>query len=147
MVKKGPIILIDDDKDEGEILEDVFARYSIPNPLLCFYTGKEALDYLRTTTDKPFLILCDISMPEMNGIEVRKKIHEDEYLRRKSIPFVFYTTSASEQAINAAYEMNVQGFFQKEHDAAQIERLIRSIHEYWTWCRHPNHSHSSDFLR
>ena len=138
MRKKSPIILIDDDRDEGEILEDVFAKWSIPNPLQCFYTGKEALHYLQTTTDKPFLILCDISMPEMNGIQVRKKINEDEYLRRKCIPFVFYTTSATEQAINAAYEMSVQGFFQKGHDAAEIERLIRCIHEYWSCCRHPN---------
>jgi len=137
MAKNGPILLIDDDTDEGEILEDVLIRQSITNPLKCFLSGKEALHYLRTTDEKPFLILCDINMPGMNGIEVRRQINEDEFLRIKAIPFIFYTTSATEWAIKAAYEMNAQGFFEKEHDADQIRRVIGCIQEYWSWCRYP----------
>ena len=138
MAKNGPVILIDDDGDGCEILADALQKQSIPNRVLCFSGGGEAIRYLRTTTDKPFLILCDINMPVMNGIDVRKAINEDDYLRRKSIPFVFYTTSATAPAVNEAYEMSVQGYFEKEHSAEDIGRLLRCIYDYWHWCRHPN---------
>lgn len=138
MAKDGPVILIDDDSDECEILADVFRRKAIANQLICFATGQEALEYLRTTTDKPFLILCDINMPVMSGIDLKKHIQADEYLRRKSIPFVFYTTSATMYAVNEAYEMSVQGFFEKEYSGVNIDRLISCVYEYWQWCRHPN---------
>ena len=138
MSKKGPIILIDDDTDEGEILADVFVRQSISNTLKCFLSGQEALNYLRTTDDKPFLILCDINMPQMNGIEVRRQITEEEYLRKKSIPFIFYTTSATQQAITAAYEMSVQGFFEKGKTIDLTKSMLRLIVDYWRTCRHPN---------
>ncbi len=138
MAKNDPIILIDDDKDECEILEDAFRRESITNGLLCFSNGEDALHYLETTNERTFLILCDVNMPVMSGIELARRIHENEYLRRKSIPFVFYTTSATEHAVKEAYEMSVQGFFEKRHDAVSIADLVRRIYDYWQWCRHPN---------
>jgi CheY-like chemotaxis protein len=138
MAKNGPIIFIDDDVDDGEILEDTLRELSVTNPLLCFSNGAEALAYLRETTEKPFLILCDINMPVMDGIQLRETINGDDELRKKSIPFVFYTTSATNSAVHDAYEMSVQGFFVKEHNAEKIKKLIECIVTYWQWCRHPN---------
>ncbi len=137
MNKKGPIIFIDDDRDDSEMLEETLRELSINNPYVHFSNGEDALHYLRDTTEKPFLILCDINMPMMNGIQLREKIHENEALRNKSIPFVFYTTSATPTAINEAYKMSVQGFFVKEHTAAGMKKLIDCIVTYWQWCRHP----------
>jgi CheY-like chemotaxis protein len=138
MIKHGPIIFIDDDRDDCEILQDALTELNVPNKLICFSSGEEALSFLRTTTEKPFLILCDINMPIMNGIQLRRQINEDDYLRRKSIPFVFYTTSATEPAIQDAYQMSVQGFFVKEHDPSRIKSLIRTLIDYWQQCKHPN---------
>jgi CheY-like chemotaxis protein len=138
MIKPGPIIFIDDDRDDCEILQDALSELKISNELICFTNGEDALAYLRVTTDKPFLILCDINMPVMSGIQLRKQIHEDDYLRAKSIPFIFYTTSATDQAIRDAYKMSVQGFFVKEHDPVKIRELVDCLVQYWQKCRHPN---------
>jgi CheY-like chemotaxis protein len=138
MAKDGPILLIDDDRDECELLEDVLRQQNISNELRCFSNGREAIDYLLTTTDKPFLILCDMNMPVMNGIEVRKQINDDPYLRKKSIPFVFYTTAANSFSIHHAYEMSVQGFFIKDYDMKKIGMLIHTIYTYWQLCENPN---------
>lgn len=142
MINKGPIILIDDDEDECEIMDDVLKRQAISNKLLYFKRGADALTYLSETEDQPFIIFCDINMPLMNGMQLRQRIVEDDYLRNKSIPFIFYTTTASKHSISEAYKMSVQGFFQKETLFADIGTLVKSICNYWDVCHHPNRQFS-----
>lgn len=96
------------------------------------------LDYLRTTVEKPFIIFCDINMPMMSGLQLRQVIYNDEFLRQKSIPFVFFTTAASEEQVREAYNLTVQGFFLKPPSFEEIRKLFRLIIEYWDMCRHPN---------
>ena len=138
MAKRGPIVLVEDDKDDQEIIKEVLHQVNIPNKLVCFANGQEALDYLKTTADQPFLIFCDVNMPLMDGLELRKSINENEYLRRKSIPFVFLTTTAGGAAIKAAYEMSVQGFFENGSNMHEIGTIVRLVYDYWQLCRHPN---------
>ena len=138
MSKRGPIILVEDDKDDQEILREVLQDVNIPNQLICFANGEEALSYLITTSDQPFLILSDVNMPVLDGIGLRKKINENEYLREKSIPFVFLTTTAGSKAVKEAYEMSVQGFFEKGTNMQEIGKMLRLIHDFWQMCRHPN---------
>lgn len=131
MTKKGPIILIDDDTDECELISDALKQINVSNKLVCFGNGKEALDYLKTTPEQPFLILTDVNMPVMNGLELRQKIYENERLRQKSIPFIFLTTSAGAPAVKKAYEMSVQGFFEKGHSLDEIKKVLKEIYDYW----------------
>ena len=138
MSRIGPIIIAEDDPDDQEILKEVFQSLSIKNELKFFDNGEDVLTYLRTTTDKPFLIISDVNLHRMTGLELRKIIHDNEFLRRKSIPFVFLTTSSDHVAIMRAYEMMVQGYFKKENNFRQIQNCIRMIVEYWMICRHPN---------
>lgn len=138
MSKRGPIILIDDDHDECELVADALRREKIHNPLKFFHDGQMALDYLSETSEHPFLILADINMPKMGGIELRKTIQSDPLLRDKSIPFVFLTTSASRPAVREAYGMSVQGFFEKGPNMEHLQRMLRLICDYWYWCKHPN---------
>lgn len=138
MAKAGPILLIDDDLDECELIADVLQRIGVNNRLICFPNGKEALNYLITTTEQPFIILADINMPIMGGLELRKRIQENERLRTKSIPFIFLTTTAQPAAIKDAYEMCVQGFFEKRSNVNAIEQLLKEIYNYWQQCHHPN---------
>lgn len=130
--------MIDDDADECQLIEEALARLNIPNRLLCFSDGKEAIAYLTETTERPFLILSDINMPGMGGLELRRHINENENLKRKSIPFIFLTTSATPHAVGEAYKMSVQGFFEKPHDMREIAGLLKEICSYWKRCRHPN---------
>ena len=137
-MKNGPIILIDDDEDECELLQNALKKLSYTNKLLCFISGAEAIEFLQLTSEQPFLILCDINLPQMNGMEIRKRIDDDPFLKRKSIPFVFYTTSATKTSVDEAYEMSVQGFFEKGSSIEEISRLVKCIYDYWQYCKHPN---------
>lgn len=138
MSRIGPIIIAEDDQDDQEIMREVFESLSIKNKLLFFEHGEDVLKYLRTTQDQPFIIISDINLSRMNGLELKKQINADDFLRKKSIPFVFLTTSSDHVAILRAYEMMVQGYFKKENNFRQIQNCIRMIIEYWMICRHPN---------
>lgn len=138
MSKQGPILLIEDDEDDQLFISQAIRSLNVVNPIEVFHNGQEALEYLEVTQRQPFLILCDINMPLLNGLELRAKINQSEYLREKSIPFVFLTTSASAEAIREAYHESVQGFYQKATSMVGLERQIRLIIEYWQSCLHPN---------
>ncbi len=137
-MKHGPILFIDDDKDECELIKDALALKGINNELICFSNARDALGFLKQTTNQPFLIISDINMPGMSGLELRQQIMEDETTKEKAIPFIFLTTSATDLAIKQAYRMSVQGFFEKEHNIHRIADLLQEICSYWQRCRHPN---------
>ena len=84
------------------------------------------------------LVFLDIQMPVMNGIEFRRQISNSEYLRKKSVPFIFLSTTATKTVVTEAYEMTVQGFFKKEQNVADIKVMLQNIIDYWQKCRHPN---------
>jgi CheY-like chemotaxis protein len=135
---KAPIIIVDDDEDDHYFFRAFCRRVGITAELKIFYDGKSALEYLKSTTEKTFIILCDINMPKVDGIELRKAVNADERLRTQSIPFVFYSTAASPAQVRAAYEHGAHGFFTKEQSLEESERTLRTIFEYWARCKHPN---------
>src|SRR4051794_14303449 len=94
MMTKGPIVIVEDDKDDQEMYAEAIATFGIPNEIVFFGLAKDALNFLMTTEDQPFVILSDINMPEMTGLEFKKKIQEDPYLISKGIPFIFISTNA-----------------------------------------------------
>ncbi|GAB3808087.1 response regulator [Spirosoma humi] len=138
MSLKGPIISVEDDEDDQYLIGEAIRQLNLPNPLHFFSNGQAALHYLRTTVEQPFLILCDINMPIMNGLELRKEINQNDYLRIKSIPFVYLTTAANSQLIKEAYETMVQGFYKKSIDYAGLNQQLKLIIDYWQNCLHPN---------
>ena len=138
MSRYGPIVIAEDDIDDQEILREVFESLSINNELVFFETGEDVYNYLITTSQKPFMIISDVNLVKMDGLELRRRINANDYLRKKSIPFIFLTTSSNHVAIREAYELMVQGYFKKENNFKQIQNCIRMIVEYWQVCRHPN---------
>jgi len=138
MNKTGPIIIIEDDIDDQEILETIFEELEYPNKIIYFTDGNEALDFLNKTEVQPFLILSDINMPRINGFELRSKIFTNEQLQTKCIPYLFFTTGASKKAVMDAYSLSVQGFFIKPSSIAALKNTLRKIVEYWQECIAPN---------
>lgn len=138
MPKSGPILIVEDDHDDQELLKEVFNDLIISNTIRFFSTCLSLLDYLKTTIERPFLIICDINVPQMDGLELRKEINENEFLRKKSIPFIFLTTTSTKSVIEEAYEMMVQGYFVKPNSMQEIKETIKMIIDYWKVCRHPN---------
>jgi response regulator RpfG family c-di-GMP phosphodiesterase len=139
MSRTGPIILIDDDPDDKFIFQYAMKEMNIKNELIYFDNCVKALEYLQKISVQPFIIFCDINMPICTGLEFKKIIDANEELRKKSIPFIFYSTSVDQDTVNKAYlDMTIQGFFQKELNIAEIRKNIKMILEYWLVCRHPN---------
>jgi len=138
-MKSGPIIVIDDDADDRAIFESVLDELTIDNKRLWFINCKDAFDYLLKTDEQPFVIFCDVNIPGLAGIEFKRQIDKDPSLRKKSIPFIFYSTSVDQATVNEAYtQMTVQGFFQKKDRYEEVKKDIKLILEYWHECRHPN---------
>lgn len=139
MARSGPIIIVDDDEDDQEIINDVLNEIGSTNKRIFFKSCDPALLYLRTTTDQPFIILCDINLPKQNGLDFKREIDEDDFLRRKSIPFIFFSTAIDQRSVDTAYkEMTVQGFFKKQGSMNELKKTLSVIIDYWMKCRHPN---------
>ena len=139
MPQSGPIIVIEDDKDDQEILQEILRDLGIANELFFFEKCSNAFQYLKKTPRQPFLILSDVNLPEQSGVEFKRQIDEDPQLREKSIPFVFLSTSTDKKSVDAAYkEMTVQGYFQKKSSFEELKATVRLIMDYWRVCHHPN---------
>lgn len=138
MQKTGPIIVIEDDRDDQELLDEAFKTLNYPNKVIFFSDGYEALAYIEKTDVQPFLILSDINMPKINGFELRKKIHNNEELKVKCIPYLFFTTGAHRNAVYDAYSMSAQGFFIKPNNMDALQNTLRKIIEYWKECFAPS---------
>jgi CheY-like chemotaxis protein len=138
MNKTGPVIIVEDDPDDRDILKEVFNKLGYENELIFFENGEKALNYLERTDTMPFIILSDINLPLLNGLELRKKIQLDARLAIKCIPYLYLTTSLNQKMVIDAYSASVQGFFVKENSIAEIEKTIAAIMNYWIRCSAPN---------
>lgn len=136
--KNGPVIVIEDDLDDQFLLQEVFTKLNYANKIVYLSDGEAAYTYLDEMDHTPFLILSDINMPKMNGFELRERIHTNEKLHSKCIPYLFFSTSAEQEAVVEAYSMSVQGFFLKQTSFTELENHIRIIMEYWKRCVAPN---------
>lgn len=139
MNKNGPIIVIEDDTDDQEMFGEIFKELFFKKEIIFFGEGETALEYLISTDIEPFLILSDINMPKLSGPELRDQIHENEKLRVKCIPYLFFTTSAEQQTVIDAYSKSIQGFFIKPNTYEKLKRMLKIMVEYWQECESPNY--------
>jgi CheY-like chemotaxis protein len=138
MNRNGPIVIIEDDSDDQEMLTDVFKKLNYSNNIIFFLDSEEALEFLNRTDISPFLILSDINMPKLDGFALRSKISTDSQLKLKCIPYLFFSTASSQKAVIDAYSISVQGFFVKQNTMAEMEKTIQVIMDYWKRCVAPN---------
>ena len=132
------IVMVDDDVDMHFIYEKVFQRLGLAGSLRLFENGKDALEYLQTNAEEVMLIFSDINMPVMDGLQLRAAIKNNMFSACRTIPFIFLSTSAREREVQTAYELLVQGFFQKGGTINEMERIIRIVIEYWGKCVVPH---------
>lgn len=122
-----PIVIVEDDADDCEILIESLHEIGVKNEIKCFKSGIGALEYLRKTSEAPLIIISDINMPGMNGLEFRKSINEDKSLREREIPFVFLSTSKEPGLLKTAFQLGIQGYFQKQTNLTGMKEVVQAI--------------------
>ncbi|HJR69328.1 MAG TPA: response regulator [Gammaproteobacteria bacterium] len=122
------ILLVEDDEVDVKALKWAFEKLKVANPLVIAHDGVEALE-LMASLQRPYLVITDINMPRMNGIELLRKIRQNEEYR-DSIVFVL-TTSNDEQDKIDAYDLNVAGYMLKTDMGTSFTRAISLIDNYW----------------
>ena len=124
-------MLAEDNGVDVMIVERAFKDLNIKNQLVCTGDGEEALEYLKNDSNKkPCIILLDLNMPKMNGIEFLKIVKADEVL--KKIPVIVLTTSSQQQDIVESFKLSVAGYIVKSVDYAKFIQAISTINLYWT---------------
>jgi CheY-like chemotaxis protein len=126
--KPVSILLVEDDEIDVKALQRAFEKLKIRNPLTIASDGVEGWEALQTLP-KPYLIITDINMPRMNGIELLKKIRGSMQFR-DAVVFVL-TTSNDEQDKIDAYNLNVTGYMLKSEMGASFTRAIELVENYW----------------
>lgn len=137
MNSKKTILLVEDDMVDVMTVKRAIRDVSIPNVLAVAGNGEEALEYLKNSeNEKPGLILLDLNMPRMNGIEFLSIIKQNEEL--KMIPVIVLTTSNQERDIVESFKLSVAGYMLKPVDYKEFINVMKNIDSYWSYSIMPN---------
>ena len=126
-----PILLVEDDQVDVMTILRALKEVHVSNRVVATENGEAALEYLREAgNEQPCIILLDLNMPIMNGIEFLQNIKQDPLLRR--IPVIVLTTSEEQQDKMRSFDLGVAGYMTKPVDYRQFVEVVRSINLYWT---------------
>jgi CheY-like chemotaxis protein len=126
-----PILLVEDDQVDVMTVKRALKEIRVTNPVVNMENGEEALKYLRNSdNEKPCMILLDLNMPIMNGIEFLQAMKNDDLLQR--IPVVVVTTSDEQQDKVSSIDLGVASYLTKPVDYRQFVESMRTMAAYWT---------------
>ena len=136
------VLLVEDDEVDVMNVKRAFKRNNITNPLYVAFNGLEALEMLRGDNgDSPQIpqrrriILLDLNMPRMGGLEFLQQLRSDSKLR--SIPVIILTTSDEDKDRIEAYKLNVAGYLLKPVKFSQFAEAMATLNKYWSLCEIP----------
>ncbi|KAM3100266.1 response regulator [Phormidesmis sp. 146-35] len=133
------ILLVDDDEVDVMNVQRAFKKHNITNPLFVANNGFEALDMLRgdppTVPPHRRLILLDLNMPKMGGIEFLRELRADD--RLKNTPVIVLTTSNEDNDKVEAYNLNVAGYILKPVTFSRFLESMAALNKYWMLCEMP----------
>lgn len=130
-ITNRPILLVEDDQVDAMTVRRALKELHVLNPLVHVENGEEALGYLRdAVNERPCIILLDLNMPIMTGIEFLQHAKRDDRLRR--LPVVVLTTSEEQKDKIESFNLGVAGYMRKPVDYRQFVDVMLSIDTYWT---------------
>ena len=137
MKSSKSVMLVEDDNVDVMTVKRAFKDLNIKNQLIITTNGEEALEYLNNNDNTtPCIILLDLNMPKMNGLEFLRTIKTDENL--KKIPVVVLTTSSQQEDITESFMFGVAGYIVKSVDYIEFTQAIKTINLYWTLSKVPS---------
>jgi len=136
-MKDKVILLVEDNPDDETLTLRALSKGKILNKIIVARDGAEALDYLfgtgiyagRDTTNQPQLILLDLKLPKIDGLEVLKRLRADA--RTALLPVTIFTTSNEERDVVASYQLGVNSYVRKPVDSDSFMEAIRQLGLYW----------------
>jgi two-component system response regulator len=131
------LLLVEDNPSDVALTERAFEKAHIGNEMVVAQDGQEALDYLwgagayagRDTADLPALVLLDLKLPKISGLDVLRRIRADARTRR--LPVVILTTSKEEQDVAAGYDLGANSYIRKPVDFRQFAAAVEQLGLYW----------------
>jgi CheY-like chemotaxis protein len=142
MDKLGRILMVEDDAKDVELTLTALEDYNLANEVIVVHDGEEALDYLYQrgqfkirAGDNPAVILLDLKLPKVDGLEVLKQIKSDEKLRL--IPVVVLTSSKEEKDMVASYKLGVNAYVVKPVDFHEFVNAIKELGAFWAVINEP----------
>lgn len=137
------ILLVEDNPDDVELTLHAFQRQNVANDIIVAGDGAEALDYMfgtgiydgRNPVDTPALILLDLQLPKIGGLDVLRKIREDD--RTKRVPVVILTTSDEEDDIADGYDRGANSYLRKPVDFTEFLNSLKQLEMYWLFLNTP----------
>jgi len=131
MIKNKPILLVEDDMIDAMTVRRALKELNVINPVVTVENGEEALEYLRNNENElPGIILLDLNMPRMNGVEFLRIAKKEE--KFKQLPVVVLTTSLEEIDRVDTFSLGVAGYMVKPVDYRQFVEVIKAINMYWS---------------
>ncbi len=131
MKSKSPILLVEDDKIDALTVKMALKEINVTNELVHVTNGIEALDYLKDDSkERPCIILLDLNMPKMGGIEFLEHRAKDEEFT--TIPVIVLSTSKADSDKLATFKLNIAGYMLKPVDYKKFVDVMRAINVYWT---------------
>lgn len=142
-MSERPILLVEDNPDDVELTTLALVEAKITNPVVVAANGVEALDYLlgtgahagRDVSAQPVVVLLDIKLPLLSGIDVLRRMRQDE--RTKRTPVVMLTSSREQVDIAATYDLGANSYVQKPVDFENFVVAARQLGLYWTVLNEP----------
>lgn len=138
----GRILLVEDDPKDVELTLTALDEYNLANEVVVAADGEQALDYLycrgnfmRRARENPAVLLLDLKLPKVDGLEVLKQIKRDEQL--KMIPVVVLTSSHEEKDMVASYELGVNAYVVKPVDFHEFVNAIKELGVFWAVINEP----------
>ncbi len=138
--EKMKVLVVEDNEDDIAIIRRAMRKSEMKCDLSFARDGAEAIDFLwhkgeYEDAPRPDLILLDLNLPKIDGLDVLAKIKEDDKLRR--IPVIVLTISQHEQDMIRAYDSGAASYMNKPVDSKDFERLIQTVQDYWKIARIP----------
>jgi CheY-like chemotaxis protein len=140
--KLGRILIVEDDPKDVELTLTALEEFNLANEIIVVHDGEEALDYLHYCgqfqsrgTDNPAVILLDLKLPKVDGLDVLKQVKSDEKLRM--IPVVVLTSSNQEKDMVASYKLGVNAYVVKPVDFHEFLNAIRELGVFWAVINEP----------
>ncbi len=128
-MNKGNILLVEDNVDEVELIKRALKKSNIQNEVVVAYDGAEALDYIFNTKIMPDVILLDLKLPKINGLEVLKRLRAN--VKTKNLPVFVLTTSDEAKDLIECHNLGITSYLNKPVDFKDFEATIRFFNDYW----------------